>query len=81
MYLTTENAAQYVGKTLDSKTRTFHYYPLRVAQWPSGEYCFIDRNGVAMPVPDPKDRFSVVYFDSVLEEKAEAEHGKKAATS
>ena len=66
MYPTTENAERYLGKTLDSRKRMFHYYPLTVKKWPNGAYAYVDRTGTAMPVPEPKDRFNRVWFDFVL---------------
>lgn len=65
MYLTTETAAEYLGKSLDCQQRRFHYYPLTVGQWPSGKYFYKDRIGVCMPVPAPNDSFNAVYFDIV----------------
>lgn len=67
MYLTTENAAEYVGKVLDASRRMFHYYPLTVGQWPSGKYYIKDRTGTCLPVPAPGDKFSTVFFDTVKE--------------
>lgn len=69
MFLTTDNAAEYVGKSLDCQQRHFHYYPLNVGQWPSGKYYYKDRNDVCMPVPAPNDSFNAVFFDIVLEEE------------
>lgn len=68
MYLTTENAEQYIGKTLDCHKRMFHHYPLTVKQFPSGPYYYKDRTGTCMLAPEPKDRFNAVLFDFVVEE-------------
>ncbi len=65
MFLTTENAEQYVGKTLDSTVRLFHYYPLRVIRHSNGRYYFVDRTDTMMTVPSAKDTFNVVSFDIV----------------
>lgn len=65
MYLTTENTKEYLGRSLDSHKRRFHYYPLIVKQWTDGRYYYVDRTETAMPVPGPEDRFNSVYFDIV----------------
>ena len=65
MYLTTENADQYVGKTLDAKRRRFHYYPLTVHKNSQGRYVLKDNTGTYMPVPTPIDVANSVYFDIV----------------
>lgn len=64
MYLTQENAAEFLGKTLDAKRRMGHYYPLIVGKYPSGSYYVRDRVGVCMPVPQKQD-FNSHYFDIV----------------
>ncbi len=69
MELTTENAELYLGKKLDSHSRWFHYYPLKVTKTPEGKYMYVDRNGVAMMVPEPSDRFNRVCFDFVCGEE------------
>jgi len=65
MYLTTQNAHRYVGKTLDAKRRLFHHYPLTVHKR-NGEYYFSDITNTWMFVPDEKDRFNTVWFDDVV---------------
>ena len=65
MFLTTENAPDLVGASLDARQRLFHYYPLTVGVWPSGDLYYQDRNGCCMPVPAPAERFNKVYFDMV----------------
>lgn len=72
MYLTTENAGQYVGKTLDCRKRTFHYYPLRVVKYPSGYY-YVDRLNTMQRVPTEKDIFNTVWFDMVDGEEVKHE--------
>ena len=62
MRLTKENAAEYEGKTLDSKKRLFHYYPLRVVLHKTLGPCYTDRNGVMMKIPEEG-----VYFETVME--------------
>lgn len=68
MYLTTENAEQYMGKTLDCHKRMFDHYPLRVQKLPDGRYIYVDRVGTGTLVPEPEDRFNAVQFDFVVEE-------------
>ncbi|MDE5995112.1 MAG: hypothetical protein K2G60_06330 [Oscillospiraceae bacterium] len=64
MRLTQQNAHQYVGKILCCNSKgMFHYYPLTVKQRDNGQFYYIDRNGVAMAVPDESDTFNTVYFD------------------
>ncbi len=65
MILTTENAEQYVGKTLDSRKRQFHYYPLRVIQHSNGSYYYVDRMNTMMLVLSAKETFDAVHFDMV----------------
>ena len=67
MYLTTENAARYLGKTLDCHKRMFHHYPLTVKQFPDGPFYYMDRTGTCALVPEPKDRFNTVWFDFAAE--------------
>lgn len=68
MYLTTENAAQYLDKKLDCHKRMWHFYPLTVKQFPDGEYFLMDWAGVARPVPEVEDPFRKVWFDFVVDE-------------
>lgn len=64
MHLTKQNVEQYVGKTLYCNSKGwFHHYPLTVKQRKDGSYCYIDRVGTAMQVPDESDKFNSVYFD------------------
>lgn len=65
MYLSTENAHKYLGKTLDSSKRILGAYPYKVIQTPSGEYLAVDRVGVGMVIAEPKDKFNQIYFDIV----------------
>lgn len=67
MYLTTENASEYVGKTLDAKHHILGAYPYKVIQTPSGEYLAVDRAGVGVKIAEPKDLFNAIYFDIVLD--------------
>lgn len=68
MYLTIQNAEQYVGKTITAKRGgLFHHYPLKVFKYPDGTYGYSDRAGVGMLVPDEKETFNTVWFDTVLE--------------
>jgi len=70
MYLTTANASEYLGKTLDSKKRILGSYPYKVIQTPSGEYLAVDRAGVGIKVAEPNDLFNAIYFDIVTETAA-----------
>lgn len=64
MYLTKQNAEMYVGKTLRCRGKGwFHHYPLTVKKRNDGSYCYVDRTGTAMPVPDESDKVNSVYFD------------------
>lgn len=67
MYLTTENANEYLGKTLDAKHHILGMYPYKVIQTPSGEYLAVDRAGVGVVVAKPNDLFNAIYFDIVLD--------------
>lgn len=67
MYLTTENASEYLGKTLDAKRRILGAYPYKVIQTPSGKYLAVDRAGVGVKIAEPKDSFNAIYFDIVLD--------------
>ena len=67
MYLTAENAHEYVGKTLDSSRRLFHHYPLYVVYSESMGYFVKDKTGTYMPIPSEKDTFNRFYFDIVKE--------------
>lgn len=66
MYLTTENAAEYVGKVLDLKRRRIGQYPQTVGRLPDGTYYhkYIE-TGVCAPVPVPADLANAVPFDTV----------------
>lgn len=66
MYLTQQNARQYLGKTLDCDRRLFHHYPLEVVVNRNGEYCYKDATGTYIRVPDEQDAFNSVYFDYTL---------------
>lgn len=56
-YITIDNAADFVGKTVDCYRRLGHHYPIRVIQGVSGLY-IVDRNGVMMPL---NDRDAIAY--------------------
>lgn len=63
--LTQENAAGYLGKTVDSSRRRFHYYPLRVFSR-HGVFMVADRNGVAYEIPSEHEVGSSIPFDIVI---------------
>ena len=65
MYLTTANAKDYLGKTLDAKKRILGVYPYTAIQTPSGEYLAVDRAGVGVVIAQPRDMFNAIYFDIV----------------
>lgn len=65
MHLSTENAHEFLGKTLDSKKRILGSYPYKVIQTPSGEYLAVDRAGVGIVIAEPRDKFNQIYFDLV----------------
>lgn len=65
MYLSTENAHEFLGKTLDSKKRILGSYPYKVIQTPSGEYLAVDRAGVGIVIAEQRDKFNQIYFDLV----------------
>ena len=65
MYLTSENASDFLGKTLDAKKRILGAYPYKVIQTPTGEYLAVDRSGVGLVITQPKDKFNQIYFDIV----------------
>ena len=65
MYLTTENAEEYEGKTLDSKKRILGVYPYKVIRTPSGELLAMDRAGVGIVIAQPNDKFNAIWFDIV----------------
>ena len=59
-YINKDNAANYVGKTIDVVRRARHYYPLTICKMSSGEYGYIDRNGVLMPLNNER-----LYYDII----------------
>jgi rubredoxin len=65
MYLSTVNAHEYLGKTLDARKRILGGYPYKVIQTPSGEYLAVNRAGVGLVIAEPKDKFNQIYFDIV----------------
>lgn len=67
MYLTTENAAEYVGKTLDVKRRfSSGHWPKTVGQFPDGTYYAMSlRTRVCTPIPKPADLSNAIPFDIV----------------
>ena len=65
MYLSTKNAHEYLGKTLDASKRILGAYPYKVTQTPSGEYLAVNRAGVGLVIAEPRDRFNQIYFDIV----------------
>ena len=64
-YITLENAAAMVGKTVDCHKRIGHHYPLTVIQGVNtGRYYIVDRNAVAMPIGE-HDR---IPYDFIVKE-------------
>lgn len=70
MYLTPENAKDYVGMRLYADRSIFHYYPLKVFQYPDGTYATEDAIGVCSPVSNIE--FNQIWFDR-YEPQAESE--------
>ena len=65
MYLSTANAQEYIGKTLDARERILGVYPYKVILTLSGEYLAVDRAGVGLVIAEPRDRFNQIFFDIV----------------
>lgn len=66
MYLTTENAREYVGKALDAKRNALGAYPLTVGTFPDGGYYAKHvKTGICTPLPRPADLANAVWFDIV----------------
>ena len=63
MYLTPENASDYLGKELNASKSIFHYYPIIVIQYPDGSYATKDRVGVCSPISNIK--YNQIWFDIV----------------
>lgn len=61
MYLTLENAKDYVGMKLHADRSSLHYYPVTVFQYADGSYATKDSVGVCSPVSN--DVFNQVWFD------------------
>ena len=61
MYLTPENAKDYVGMKLYADRSIFHHYPFTVFQYPDGTYATKDSAGVCSPVSNVL--FNQVWFD------------------
>lgn len=65
-YITSENAAAMVGKTLDCHKRAGHHYPITVIQGVNtGRYYIVDRNAVAMPIGEHDH----IPYDFIVEEE------------
>lgn len=71
MYLTPDNAKDYVGMKLYADKSIFHRYPFTVFQYPDGTYATKDRLGVCSPVSN--DSFNQVWFDRAEPYNAESE--------
>jgi hypothetical protein len=61
MFLTQENAKDYVGKKIDANKRILHYYPLTIFQFSDGSYGVEDCVGVCFRITEK------IYFDKILE--------------
>lgn len=75
MWLTPDNAHEYVGKELNATKTIFHYYPIKVFQYPDGSYATMDRVGVCSPISSMK--INQVWFDMVDGEMVENERGSR----
>lgn len=71
MYLTPENAKDYVGMKLYADRSILHYYPITVFQYPDGVYATKNRVGVCSPVSN--EPFNQIWFDRAEPYKAESE--------
>ena len=71
MYLTPENAKNYVGMKLYADRSIFHCYPLTVFQYPDGAYATKDSAGVCSLVSN--ELFNQVWFDRAEPYKVESE--------
>ena len=65
MFLTPENAKDYVGKKIDADKRILHYYPLTIFQFGDGSYGVEDRVGACFRITEK------IYFDKILENNNE----------
>ena len=74
MYLTPENAKDYIGMKLDADRRILGCYPYMVFQYPDGAFATEDRAGICSPVD--RDPFNQVWFDRAEPYKAESEGEK-----
>ena len=64
-YITLENVADFVNKTVDCHKRIGHHYPLRVIKGVNtGRFYIVDRNAVAIPI-DQKDE---IPYDFIVKE-------------
>jgi len=66
MFLTPENAKDYVGKKIDANKCILHYYPLTIFQFSDGSYGVEDCVGVCFRITEK------VYFDKILENSNES---------
>ena len=66
MFLTPENAKDYVGKKIDANKHILHYYPLTIFQFSDGSYGVEDRVGVCFRITEK------IYFDKILENSNES---------
>ena len=71
MYLTPENAKDYVGMELYADKSIFRGYPYTVFRYPDGTYATKDSAGVCSPVSNYS--FNQVWFDRVEPRKSESE--------
>lgn len=70
MYLTPENAKDYVGMKLYADRSILGCYPYMVFQYPDGTYATEDRAGICSLVDH--DQFNQVWFDRAEPYKAES---------
>ena len=47
-WIDANNVDQFIGKTVDSKTQRFHYYPLTILYRKDIGYCYRDRTGTVV---------------------------------
>ena len=47
-WIDANNVDQFIGKTVDSKTQRFHYYPLTILHRTDIGYCYRDSTGTVV---------------------------------
>ena len=63
MWIDANNVDSFVGKTVDSKRRLFHSYPLTIMHRPDFGYCFMDATRTIVLNNFEREP---IYFDTVV---------------